>query len=460
MNVTERLREAAYEARHSFAAYCSLASPFMLADHQWEYAPPIIRVEDTEGAREIVTGAPQHGKTTVTTLRGLEWILGRGVLGLNNVHSAMIAAYNESRAADLCGAVRDAFADRYSYTRLVFPEAELEEPAGKTSWRFKGRPIEEPTLSAYGVGGGTGYPTQLIIVDDYVKGIEEAMSEAYQRQTWHWWTGTMRARMQAQTRVVVTATRWLEEDLPGRLLASEEEWHYTAVPAIRHHEDGTREARWPERFPLEFLDAQAVALGARDFATLYQCDPTPASGDVWRREWFDAGRYQPGGAPELVVIATFWDTAFEKGSTADYTAWVRAGIDGSGHVWVLDAGHRRMEFPELVAAIEAGCGHGYEEAAVVEQAASGRSAIHALQAQKRSVIPIKADRDKGARARAVTPLAEAGRVHVPDTQAGELIIRECTQFPRGSHDDVHDAFVHALTYLQRSAAPIAQWVEL
>lgn len=444
----DRLESRLELCRRDLAEFHSYVNGWPVPEHQrrlcdlWEW------VEQTPDARLVVTMPPRHGKTE-TELSALAWMLGRNRLGIGPINRVALAMYGVAPAAEYSGQVRDLF-DRDGIARDVFPSCTLAGRDEK-AWRFDGQAAGRPNMIAVGVGGPfTGRGADVIAIDDPIKDAEEARSDTYRERHWRWWQQVARTRLHPGGRVVVTMTRWHEDDLAGRLLQSSD-WQHIHLPAI---DDGGN-ALWPERYPVETLlamrdDPQQV--GPQAFEALYQGRPTPSDGDVWRREWFDANSYAAGKCPGLLSVITAWDTAFKAKESADYTAWCRAGLDGLGHVWVLDVGRERLEFPALCDYIEAGRGGTPDEIALIEDAASGQSAIQTLQRGRRGVVAVKVDADKEARARAVTPQFQAGRVHLPaDHAMYEAMVGECTSFPYGRHDDMHDALVHAVQFLTASA---------
>jgi predicted phage terminase large subunit-like protein len=87
---------------------------------------------------------------------------------------------------------------------------------------------------------------------------------------------------------------------------------------------------------------------------------------------------------------------------------------------------------------------------LVEDKASGQSLIQELRWDSRlPIIPIKVDSDKRARAEAVTPLIEAGKVFLPECAPWlRDFVDEMASFPTGVHDDAVDSTTQALNYLR------------
>jgi Terminase RNaseH-like domain len=76
------------------------------------------------------------------------------------------------------------------------------------------------------------------------------------------------------------------------------------------------------------------------------------------------------------------------------------------------------------------------------------------------ILPVKPLGDKVARASAVTPLVESGRVYLPEAAPWlPDFMDEANGFPAASHDDLIDALSQALTYLRR-ADPIESFKAL
>ena len=83
-------------------------------------------------------------------------------------------------------------------------------------------------------------------------------------------------------------------------------------------------------------------------------------------------------------------------------------------------------------------------AVLVEDKASGQSLIQEIQhGTALLIIAVKIDTDKAARAQAVTPLIESGRVFLPEGAAWlPDYMDELASFPRAVHDDMVDSTTH------------------
>lgn len=194
-----------------------------------------------------------------------------------------------------------------------------------------------------GVGSGvTGRGGDLIIVDDPIKGFEEAYSITYRERVWNWWNTDLRTRRNKldKTPTILILTRWHPDDLAGRILRSPSgpDWTVVKFPAIAPGEDVLGRKKGdvlaPDRFPresLEYLRDKEMVL--RDFNALYQQDP---QADGTKMFSVDKINYvQPGNMPTCQAYVRFWDLAATQDG-GDYTVGVLVGIDEHNRLFVED----------------------------------------------------------------------------------------------------------------------------
>lgn len=335
-----------------------------------------------------------------------------------------------------------------------FPDVELaEDTQGAEEWRL----TDGGVMKAAGVGGSiTGFGAHLLIIDDPVKGRAEAESATYRQNAWEWYTDVARTRVMRDGRQLVMMTRWHEDDLAGRILASSDgpNWEVLRLPAIAEEDDPLGREVGAALWPGGMADVPDPALiGSRSFSALYQGSPKPAQGTLFKREWF-ANRYKTLPS-NLKRGAIFVDGAWKDGVGNDRSAmavWLTNGID----YFVHDAFAGRMEYPELKLKVAAFWDR-HKLAAptmkpLVEDAASG---IPLIQEFSRStnipIIGVKVDKSKYVRAEAVTPEFESGRVYLPEGAAWlDEWIEEHIAFPSVKHDDFVDTTSGALGYIKGS----------
>ena len=154
-------------------------------------------------------------------------------------------------------------------------------------------------------------------------------------------------------------------------------------------------------------------------------------------------------------VFQFWDTAFKTGQQNDYSVCCTMTTTPNGYA-VLDVWRDRVEYPDLLRAMQDQAKDHTPSAIFVEDAASGQSVVQSLRRETRlPVLPVKPIGDKVLRANKVTGTVEAHNVMLPETAPWLQAFREeLAQFPNGVHDDQVDAFVGCLTQLMQRAGGI------
>jgi predicted phage terminase large subunit-like protein len=235
--------------------------------------------------------------------------------------------------------------------------------------------------------------------------------------------------------------------------------HYAASEAGRAR--GWETWRLPSRenpqLREEDLAEARETLGLRTFLREYEAALVTAEGGVWNAEWFRAYEEAPG--PEaLETVELFLDAAWKTGVRNDFSScqvWGKTATD----YYLLGELHGKWESPELrkrLVAFRAEQAERFPGQAlplVVESAGGGLVAIQELRAAVD--FPVVEFAVKGsskmARAEAVSPLAEAGKVWVPAAREAPWIgewVEELAGFPHVKHDDRCDAAVMALQRLR------------
>lgn len=433
------------EARASLEEFCVRMDPgYELARHSQLLIRYLEAVEQGEITRLAVFMPPRHSKTYHVSERFPAWFLGR-----NPSRRVILASYGAELAEGSSRKVRNLFRDErwpWRYVRVADDSAAVN----KWATNYGGEVI------AAGVGGAmTGFGADVLIIDDPVKGRAEADSETYRESTWDWYTEVARTRLMPGGRIVLCQTRWHEDDLAGRILARAGNWAILNLPALAGADDqlGRQpgEPLWPAWFDLDELAALKTDLtneqGARGWHALYQQSPTADEGGMFKRAWF-ARRWTEATLPTMLYTVLAVDSAFKTGVHNDPSSLHLWGTDGVDY-YVLAEHHGRWEFPELKQQIVAAATEHKPNLVLIEDTASGQVAIQELSRETRlPIVAHKVTAPKEARAQAVAPLCEAGKVVLPkDAPWTPLWIDEHAAFPTGRHDDRVDNTSAALARL-------------
>ncbi|MEJ0017522.1 MAG: terminase family protein [Acetobacteraceae bacterium] len=292
---------------------------YRAAQHHRLICEKLEAVERGECPRLMIFTPPRHGKSELVSRRFPAWFLGR-----NPTREIISASYGSSLATDFGRDVRNIVAsDEFA---AVFPGVRLApDSSAKNRWHTNHR----GGYVAAGVGTGiTGRGADILNIDDPVQDRAEAESEVTRKAVWAWYTSTAYTRLMPGGAVVITMTRWHQDDLAGRLLAEADaggdRWEVIRLPAVAVANDDplgrpVNAPLWPERYNAATLAGIRAAIGEREFGALYQQDPQPPGST-----FFDIANVLVDGAgvamPAICdgVFATM-DTAVKTGTKNDGT---------------------------------------------------------------------------------------------------------------------------------------------
>lgn len=406
---------------------------------------------DGKSPRLMLCMPPRHGKSEIASRKFPAYALGR-----YPDLQFIVASYSAS-LANLMNHDVQRVINSEEYQRL-FPDVHLG--GGLTGYIRTSSLFEivgrKGSYRSAGVDGGvTGMGAHIIIIDDPFKNKAEADSALIRAKTWDWYASTLYTRLAPGGGILLINTRWHTDDLSGRLIAEMEDagkdqWRIINFPAIATHDEPHRkagEALHPERYSLADLEKLRSAVGTRNWEALYQQNPVPDGGALFRERWL---RYwHPSDLPDSFDrMVTSWDLTFKNHESGDYVAGSVWGKK-DGNFYLLDMVHERLGFTETLDAVR----HLHEKypkssKILIEDAANGPAVIDMLKKTVPGIVPVRADGSKEARAHAVTPYFESGNVYIPHPSvAGPWVgdfVQELISFPLGAHDDMVDSTTQAL----------------
>jgi hypothetical protein len=295
------------------------------------------RCMETPHGRLMIMAPPGSAKSTYASVVAPSWYLGR-----QKGRRVILASYG------------DDLARRHGRrTRQLLRSAEASGIL-ECTLDAESRAADEFALTngseymACGILGGiTGNRAHGIVIDDPIKGRQDADSETIRNRTFAAYEDDLLTRLIPGGWVVIINTRWHEDDPCGRILpegwAGESgdikcrdgnTWRVLCLQAeCTTQSDPMRrkigEMLWPEWFDDRHWGQ--FRLNRRTWSSLYQQQPAPAEGILFRRDDMVTYEKLP---PDLQIIG-----ASDYAATPDDGDWTEHGIMGiapSGERYLID----------------------------------------------------------------------------------------------------------------------------
>lgn len=419
---------------------------------QWPHLRYIRAALDqvTSGAvkRLMIFCPPQHGKSSMTTIRYPVWRLER-----TPTLRVIVGCYNQTLANRFSRQARKIAAERMS---LDGERKAVEE------WQTAAGGI----FRAVGVGAGiTGQGGDLICIDDPTKSREEAESQSYRDRVWDWYSQDLFTRQGPGAAIILIMTRWHTDDLAGRILASEDgpNWTVVNLPAIAEAGDPLGrelgQALCPARYDEAALADRRAVLGSYAFSSLYQGHPLPPGGGMFKREWFEIVNAAPSKAERVRA----WDRAATE-KAGDYSAGVLLAKDADNVFYVEDV--VRGQFSDLAAektiaqTAQMDAGRGQVATWLEQEPGSSGKAVAQITIRALAGFVVKAERSTGDKATRAQPFAaqcEARNVKLVRGAFNAAYLDELASFPYGAHDDQVDSSSLAFNKLALPGPRAGTW---
>lgn len=345
--------------------------------------------------------------------------------------------------------------------------------AGSFSRRVRGRVVEHGKLLGYGLGreaeelwsttnggeyraagaGGviTGLRADLAIIDDPIKGREDADSETKRDKIWNWYQDDLQTRLKPGASIILVQTRWHEDDLAGRLLAHEpDDWRVVSIPMVADAADDPL-GRKPGQYLWaddaygygEDIERRRARILPRTWVALYQQRPSPETGDYFRKEWLRPSPSMPERSTMRVYGASDYAVTQDGG---DYTVHVVVGVDPDRRLWLLDLWRGQASSDRWVEAL---CDlvKQWKPIGWAEETGQIKSGVGPFLEQRmrqrqtfvaRTQFPTRGD--KAIRAQSIRGRMALDGLYLPQAAPWRADLEaEMMSFPAGKHDDQVDA---------------------
>jgi predicted phage terminase large subunit-like protein len=416
-----------------------------------EYLDRAITGAVTTGSKRlIVMMPPRHGKSELCSKYLPAWYL-----GTFPDHRVMLGSYEADFAASWGRKARELL-EQHGW---MFGVSVSKASSAVNRWDLAGR---QGGMQTAGVGGPfTGKGANLLIIDDPIKGHEEANSPIQREKVYDWYRANACTRLEPNGILIVIQTRWHEEDLTGRILVNAaetgESWKVIRLPALAEDDDPLGrtlgQPLWPERYNRAHLDQIRGSQGSYWWSALYQQRPVPLEGGMFKREWFGIVPDLPAEAKRAV---RGWDKAGTAGA-GDYSAGaLLTECQGTFYVAHMVRGqwssHQRNAIMQQTTEMDAGRSFARLAIWVEQEPGSGGKESAEFTIKMLAGHKVHAERATGDKVTRWGPFAarcEAGNVKLVRGPWNAAFLDELCVAPSGAHDDQIDAAALAFNKLAR-----------
>lgn len=425
---------------------------------------------------------------TSSLIWGILWALDR-----NPRLRIMYVTYSADKAAEEGARLRDMVR---LYSKSLSFKLKADSQA-KAKWKTD----QGGGVYFVGIDGAiTGFPQDMVVGDDLIKGWQAAHSEANREFVWGVYRSQIRMRMQSSKNpIFIAGTRWHQDDIQARLMNAGEDdeyadqWKVIRLAAIAEQADPNAadpllrmpdplgrkpgELIEPERFDRAEVMARRATLGTYLASALEQGRPSPPEGTVLKREWWQIAHTIPTKGDQEI---SSWDMKLKDNEQGDFTVgqvWRRVGkdlylIDQFRGQWneattanavallcvrypncrrhvIENAGYA----PEVIKALSTPApGYTLSEDMIGELGITEDEVPLVESLRRRGLRGFVKNNVKGSktvRARLISGKIEQGDVHLNAFAAWLAgFLEEMSAFDNGAFDDQVDAMSQALTYMQ------------
>lgn len=431
----------------------------------------------------LVNMPPRTSKSLITSVffPSWEWVMDPTLQFLTASYSLQLSTRDTVRSRRLIESPW--YQERWGHMyRFAFDEKTKRMYSNDKN----GRRIALATESAT-----TGEGGDRILVDD-PHNANDVESDAIRIGTTDWWDNAVSSRLNNPDTGawVINGQRTHEADLFGHIERTHDMSQIVKLVLPNEYDPARRSVTvLPINKKVVFKDPRKMAgallcparisanatrrlkkVMVQSYGLQYQQDPRAVSGAILPR---DKWQKWVGELPEVEYVMTVWDTAFEDKQANDYSARTDWGIfkhrkvtetpDGKrilGRerrcIILLGAWRGKVQYPELKTRVIRHYRKLKPNWMLVENKASGISlSQELLRAGVSGLRRVKYDHggrvriDKIARAHIASVVLTDEIVYYVERKWAEVVIDECSVFPKGAHDDYVDTCLMAWQWVRR-----------
>jgi predicted phage terminase large subunit-like protein len=429
----------------------ALATHHKLVLNAWE------ETANTKHGRLMIFMPPGSAKSTYASI-----VAPSRYLGMHPHRRLILASYGDDLARKMGRRTRSILRQE-RYKSLFECELTSDSQAAQEFALTNGSEY----MAAGLLTGVTGNRAHGVVIDDPIKGREQAESEVVREKTWDAYRDDLLTRLMPGGFVILIQTRWHQNDMAGRILPEEwkgesglipcrdgNTWRVICLQAMCTRDDdplGRKygEYLWPEWFDRRHWEQYESS--PRTWASLYQQLPTPGEGDLFKVDKIEVIDAEPVGNIEWI---RGWDLASTTDRSGSATAGVKLGRmrDGTLIIGNVVRQHFGPDQRDLLIVNTAKFdGPPVKQDIPKDPGQAGNSLVlyltRRLQEARATVYNSPETGDKVTRAEPFASQVNVGNVKMIRGAWNHKYREELRMFPNGTHDDQVDATSRAYARL-------------
>jgi predicted phage terminase large subunit-like protein len=464
---------AAKEAKENFWVYRQFINPNLkLSWFQKEIAYALMQFyQDYKAGKRpklIIEAPPQHGKS-VQVIEFISWLAGH-----DSKAKTIYTSFSERLGIRANLRLQRIF-DSPKYKHVFTTHLNTSNVVAISGQYLRNREILE-YVDSEGYfrnttirGSITGESLDIGIIDDPLKGREEAQSATIREKTWDWLTDDFLTRFSDDGALLIIGTRWHIDDPIGRLRDLHKDIQVLSYKAIAEEDEKNRskgDALFPSHKSIEFLLERKKLMSSLSWESLYQSNPIINTGTLFKQSDFKYYKeseifiYLGEEAirkTDLRIYQTI-DPAGTVSQTADDFACITFAIHAN-NIIVLDTFNEQAlttTHDDIMTSLRNKWNPIYQ---AVEKKIFGLNIIQNAASRGIPVMPLTADGNKIYRAEPLQVHFKNGLVWFKN--GFSTLEKQLLEFPNGKHDDLVDCLAYACILVLDKPADIAKvWNEI
>lgn len=392
--------------------------------------PRLEMLERRNGKKKVASfWPPGHAKTTLGTIKFTPWYLGK-----NKGHAAMTMSYSDTLAKDFGRKIKNL--TQSDLCLEVFPGLKMTRDSRGSSHFAT---VDGNDYYASGFGGIVGgRRLNLLVIDDPVKDLNEARSDAEMTNRMEIFRSLVDARLQPDGIVLMNLTRFCLNDFADRVLKYEgDEWDVIVLAA--EQPDGTY--LWEDYYGREKYERIKKKDPEVWWATWMQ-QPGQYISNYFSEDWLCF--YKPGTVPKGFNTYMICDPSVGEHAKSDRTSILVLAAGPEKRIFVVDWVYDRLDPGQRADAICRLVRKWKPRQLIYEETGMVTDSYYLTERFKRERLAVRIDKvgRKGPRAQ----MAKEDRIRelVPEFQSGRIWLpmelrQRCVD---GTEIDVIRTFIH------------------